>query len=87
MAAITANGASRDRIEALVPLRNCASRSGLDEMRQSYLSHTRTSAQHRLFHRQDTVNMALSERSHLVNGFKRDRSTPSRERRAQEASI
>ena len=34
-----------------------------------------------------TVNVALSERSHLVNGFKRDRSTPSRERRAQEASI
>ena len=34
-----------------------------------------------------TVNIALSEREHLVNGFKRDRSTPSKERRAKEVSI
>ena len=42
--------------------------------------------------RESTVNIALSERtfsgrSHLVNGFKRDRSTSSKERRAKEASI
>ena len=39
-----------------------------------------------------TVNIAFSERafsecSHLVNGFKRDRSAPSKEQRAKEASI
>ena len=39
-----------------------------------------------------TVNMAfneraLSEREHSVNGFKRDRLTPSKEQRAKEASI
>ena len=39
-----------------------------------------------------TVNIAFSERafserSHLVNGFKRDQSTPSKEKRAKEPSI
>ena len=41
---------------------------------------------------QGTVNIAFSkrafsERSYLVNGFKRDRSTPSKEKRAKEPSI
>ena len=35
----------------------------------------------------NTVNIAFSECSHLVNDFKRDRSTPSKEKRAKEPSI
>ena len=35
----------------------------------------------------NTVNIAFSERSHLVNGFKRDRSTLSKEKRAKELRI
>ena len=44
------------------------------------------------FSHRNTVNIAfseraLSERSHLVNGFRRDRSTLSKEQRAKEPSI
>ena len=65
-----------------VPLRNRAKSQAVCGTR-AHLSTVLT----REHNDESTVNIALSEREHLVNGFKRDRSTPSKEQRAKEPNI